>query len=185
MNNYEKANRERLITLLSKLPMSVAPKGWELSGRFAVGGLREVGFSKNAELLLVISSSGRGIIDCAQGKMISRDDEPDGGWYKPLELLCEGIGPLQAEVIQIAGLNGGGLPMSNRFAESLEVVSPEWPKSKLIFCAPFKSAVIEGHQDGCVYIASDFFRAYGFSWSGDSFVYATSSDVTTFRRTNP
>jgi hypothetical protein len=55
-----------------------------------------------------------------------------------------GIGPVKAELIQIAGLNGGGLPMSTRFAEAVEVVSSEWPKSNLIFCAPFKSAVIEG-----------------------------------------
>ncbi|MDC8757696.1 hypothetical protein [Janthinobacterium fluminis] len=185
MNDYEKANRERLISLLSKLPASESPVGWEVSGRFAVGGLTEIGFAKNAELLLVISSSGRGVIDCAQGKKIFRDDEPDGDWYKPLELICEGIGPLEAEVIQIAGLNGGGLPMSNRFAESLEIVSPEWPKSNLIFCAPYKSALIEGHQGGCVNIASDYLRAYGFSWSGNTFVYATGSDITTFRRTIP
>lgn len=182
MNEYEKANRERLTSLLSRVPLKECPDGWEVSGRFAVGGLSGIGFSKNAELLLVISSSGRGVIDCMLGKKISRDDEADGDWYKPFELVCEGIGPLQAEVIQIAGLNGGGLPTSNTFAESLEIVSPEWPKSNLIFCPPFKSGLVEGHQEGCVYIASDYFLAYGFSWSGSVFVYATSSDVTIFRR---
>jgi hypothetical protein len=185
MNDYEKANRERLITLLTNLPSSERLNGWEVSGRFAVGGLTEIGFSTQAELLLVISNSGRGVIDCMEGKKVFRDDEVDGNWYKPLALTCEGIGPIEGETIQIAGLNGGGLPTTNRFAESLEVVSPEWPKSNLIFCAPFKSALIEGHQDGCVHIASDYLRAYGFSWSGNSFVYATSSDVTTFRRTAP
>jgi hypothetical protein len=183
MNEYEKKNRERLIALLSKVPSGVSPDGWERMGTFAVGGLVEIGFSKNAELLLVVSVSGRGVIDCAQGMKIFRDDdEVDGAWYMPGELVCKGIGPLEAETIQIAGLHGGGLPTSNKFGESLEVVSPEWPKSNLVFCAPYKSASIEGHQAGCVTIASDYFRAFGFSWCGSSFVYATESDVTVFRR---
>jgi hypothetical protein len=182
MNDYEKKNRERLITLLSKLPSSECPDGWESIGKFVVGGLIEIGFSKNAELLLVVSSAGRGVIDCVQGKKISRDDEVDGEWYMPAELMCQGIGPLQAEAVHIAGLHGGGLPTSNSLGQSLEVVSPEWPKTNLIFCAPYKSALIEGHQTGCVSIASDYFRAFGFSWIGNSFAYATESDVTIFRK---
>jgi hypothetical protein len=182
MNDFEKKNRERLITLLSKLPPSACPDGWESIGKFAVGGLAEIGFSKNAELLLVVSSAGRGVIDCIEGKKISRDDEVDGEWYLPAELKCRGIGPLQGETIHIAGLHGGGLPTSNSFGESLAVVSPEWPKSNLIFCAPYKSALTEGHQTGCVSLASDYFRTFGFSWSGNSFAYATESDVTIFRK---
>lgn len=182
MNEYEKKNRERLISLLSNLPSCESPEGWQAVGKFAVGGLTEIGFSKTAELLLVVSSSGRGVFDCAQGEKIARDDEVDGDWYKPAELVCQGIGPLQDEAIYIAGLNGGGLPTSNRRAETLEIVSPEWPKSNLIFCAPYRSALVEGHQVGCVTVASDYLRAYGFSWSGNSFAYATSSDVTIFRR---
>jgi hypothetical protein len=60
MNDYEKANRDRLVALLSKLPPGECPDGWEISGRFAVGGLTDIGFSKHAEFLLVVSSSGRG-----------------------------------------------------------------------------------------------------------------------------
>lgn len=63
-----KKNHERLISLLSNLPSCESPEGWEAVGKFAVGGLTEIGFSKTAELLLVVSSSGRGVIDCAQGE---------------------------------------------------------------------------------------------------------------------
>jgi len=68
MTDYEKKNRQRLITLLSNLPSCASPVGWKSMGKFAVGGLTEIGFSKNTELLLVISSSGRGVIDCAWGE---------------------------------------------------------------------------------------------------------------------
>jgi hypothetical protein len=59
MTDYEKKNRQRLITLLSNLPSCASPDGWKSMGKFAVGGLTEIGFSKSTELLLVISSSGR------------------------------------------------------------------------------------------------------------------------------
>ncbi|SDN22809.1 hypothetical protein SAMN05216517_10950 [Janthinobacterium sp. OK676] len=182
MTDYEKKNRQRLIALLSNLPSCASPEGWKNMGKIAVGGLTEIGFSKSSELLLVISNSGRGVIDCARGEKISRDDEADGEWYEPAQLVCQGIGPLDGETIPISGLNGGGLPTSTRRAERLEVVSPDWPKSTLIFCAPYKSALIEGQQAGCVSIASDYLLAYGFSWCGNSFAYATSSDVTIFTR---
>jgi hypothetical protein len=182
MTDYEKKNRQRLITLLSNLPSCASPDGWKSMGKFAVGGLTEIGFSKSTELLLVISSSGRGVIDCTRGEKISRDDEVDGEWYEPARLVCQGVGPLQGEEISISGLSGGGLPASTRLGERLEVVSPDWPKSTLIFCAPYKSALIEGHQAGCVSVASDYLLAYGFSWCGNSFAYATSSDVTIFTR---
>ncbi|WP_071849958.1 hypothetical protein [Duganella sp. HH105] len=182
MNAYEKQNRERLINLLQKVPRKECPAGWEIAGRFAVGGLTEIGFSRSAEILLVISSSGRGVIDCALGAKVSRDDESSGDWYMPAELVCRGIEPLESEIVQIAGLHGGGLLTATRRGESLEVASPDWPKSDLFFCPNNKSAVSEGHQQGCTLIASDYFRAYGFSWSGNSFAFATSSDVTVFRR---
>ena len=136
MKDFEKKNRNRLVQLLVGVPHKECPEGWRKSGTFAVGGLTEIGFSKQSEMLLVVSSSGRGVIDCALGKKVARDDEPDGAWYVPRELLCDGIGSIEGEEIQIAGLHGGGLPTINGEGESLEVVAPEWPKSDLIFCAP-------------------------------------------------
>jgi len=81
MNEYEKNNRARLIQLLSKIPSQPCPPGWRKTGTFAVGGLTEIGFSQRSELLLVVSSAGRGVIDCTQGRKIARDDQVDGDWY--------------------------------------------------------------------------------------------------------
>lgn len=182
MNEYEKNNRARLIQLLSTIPSQPCPPGWRAAGLFAVGGLTEIGFSKQSELLLVVSSAGRSVIDCTLGKKIARDDEVDGDWYSASSLVCEGIGPLKGEQVQLAGLVGGGLPLSNKWGESLESTAPNWPKFDLFFCGPYKSALVEGHQTGCVHIASDYFRTFGFSYSGNSFVFATSSDITVFSK---
>lgn len=115
-----------------------------------------------------------------------REEKKSHAMMRPMEKACPtcmpGHRPRDGETIPISGLNGGGLPTSTRRAELLEVVSPDWPKSTLIFCAPYKSALIEGQQAGCVSIASDYLLAYGFSWCGNSFAYATSSDVTIFTR---
>src|SRR5690348_11801946 len=76
-----------------------------------VGGLTEVGFADDSELLLVLSMQGRGIFDCASGQRIFRDDDDDRtGWYGHDNLTAVGIGPLQGQSIRLCGLWGGGLP---------------------------------------------------------------------------
>ncbi|MDR6742526.1 hypothetical protein J2X56_004557 [Herbaspirillum sp. 1173] len=124
MNDYEKNNRARLIQLLSKIPSQACPPGWQKTGAFAVGGLTEVGFSQRSELLLVVSSAGRGVIDCTRGEKIARDYEINGDWYSASSLTCEGIGPLKDERIQLAGLVGGGLPFPTGLSLIYSSVAP-------------------------------------------------------------
>jgi len=182
---FEAANRERLIKLLNNIKAQPAPAGWRLTATIAVGGLTEVGFSKKSDHLLVLSSGGRGVIACASGEKVARDYADDGDWLDLNNLCCMGIGPIEDEIIQLAGLHGGGLPLGTNIGESLELASPDWPKSDLIFCSNFKSPFVEGHQSHCTIIASDYFRTFGFSWSGNAFVYATGGDVHVFFREKP
>jgi len=183
LTDFEQQNRERLVRLLSAIPKNEAPEGWQLTGVVAVGGLTEVGFSRHSELLLVISHAGRCVIDCSTGEKVARDYELDGDWYFPQKLYCVGIGPLANETISIAGLHGGGLPVFTTAGESLVLVSPNWPKSNVIFCPSYKTPLVDGHQVGCCCVGtSDTICAFGFSWSGNSFVVATSSDVTIFKK---
>lgn len=182
MENYEASNRQRLIALLAKVESRKAPPGWRPSASVAVGGLTEIGFSKKAELLLVLSGQGRGVVDCSTGQKVARDNKVDGAWLDAANLSCMGIGPIEDEVVSMSGLHGGGLPTSTEAGESLELVWPEWPKAQLVFCAGFKSAFIDGHQPSCWLIASDYIRAFGFSWSGQSFAYASGGDVHVFTR---
>lgn len=175
-------NRLRVLDLLKEIKTSDSPTGWKKHVEIAVGGLTEVGFSKTTNDLLVISSSGRGLIDYTTGEKIARDYEEYGDWYDPVNLNCHGIGRVEDEIIHISGLCGGGLPFVNRYGESLERVAPEWPVEDIIFCPSGKTALIPSFQEGCVRFISDYIRAVGFSWCGEFLVCATSRDVTIWKR---
>ncbi len=175
-------NQRRLAALLDKIEQENQPSGWKKNTMIAVGGLTEIGFSKLTNHLLVISSSGRSVIDCANGQKLARDYEEYGDWYNPLDLTCQGIGPIGDETITIAGLCGGGLPHDNQYGESLQLAAPQWPVEDIYFCPPGKSILIERFQTGCCHIFSDHIRSYGFSWNGEFIVAATSSDLTIWQR---
>lgn len=175
-------NRIRLINLLNSVEERGSPPGWKITAAIAVGGLTEVGFSKVTNQLLVISSSGRCVIDCATGEKLARDYEEYSDWYDSLSLNCQGIGPLDGEVVTIAGMCGGGLPTISKYGESLERAAPEWPVEDIFFCPPGKSALMERHQDGCCRFISDHIHCVGFSWNGEFIVSATSSNITIWQR---
>ncbi len=70
---YEHLNS--LIGKISTLDVTEPPKTWRLLTVISVGGLRSIGFSKKSENLLIVSSQGRGVIDCNTGNKVSRDYE--------------------------------------------------------------------------------------------------------------
>jgi hypothetical protein len=182
MSEVDAKNRKTLISLLGNIRNGSSPDGWRKVGGFAIGGLTDIGFSRHSDLLLVLSSNGRGVIDPAIGAVVARDYDQGGDWLDERLLVCTGIGPIAAETIPLAGLSGGGLPRRSGQGESLEVVSPNWPLTDLIYCSGYGSAVIERFQSTCIRLASDHIRAYGFSWSGNTFTYATGSDVYIYSR---
>ncbi|QDT94311.1 hypothetical protein [Gimesia algae] len=177
-------NRARLIALLDQIREAESPVGWERVVSMAVGGLTDLGFSKNSPHLLVISSQGRGVIDCQTGEKVARDYDETGDWFKPQQLLCQGIGPLASEWIQTCGINGGGLPWGNQFGESIEMHSPDWPVYDLYFCSDCQSPLIAGAASRCCKIDSEHLRACGFSWCGHFLVSANSSDLTLWKKQN-
>ncbi len=178
----DEQNRIRLRNLL-KNTQSTCPDGWT-SEMFAVGGLTEVGFSnEHPELLLVVSSQGRGLIDCENLQKIDRDNEPTGTWINEHELWCMGIGIAANEKIRIAGLHGGGLPTSNKEGDSIEFFAPNWPIVNLIFQPNFLSIYTESETHKCFNILNDYEpRTFGFSTNGKYFLTATGGDVTVYRK---
>ncbi|MCQ2032292.1 hypothetical protein, partial [Stutzerimonas zhaodongensis] len=154
MSSYRTDNRDRLIKLIDQISVDKQPEGWTHVASIAVGGLLSVGFSQQGAYLLVVSSSGRSVIYCKTGEKVERDYE-EYAELSDLGLHCRGIGVIADEVISLCGINGGGLPLTNRAGEGLEVVSPEWPESHLILSKPFKSALIPGHQSDCKIIYTD------------------------------
>lgn len=183
LNLFKSQPESSVSALVRKIPATEAPPGWVKVVGLAVGGLWEVGFSRHTNLLLVVSSSGRCVINCATGEKCARDYVEDGDWYEPASLTCLGIGALADEIIPISGLCGGGLPTVNIFGESLEHIAPDWPEERVIFCPPGRTAFIETFQSGCCVLATEIdIRAAGFSWNGQYLVIATSSDLHIWQR---
>lgn len=168
---------------LRSTPLTAPPAPWRRIGIFAVGGLACVGFSRDREWLSVGSSQGVGIIDCLSGEKIARDDAIDG--YQNTYMEIAGIGPLASAWIVAAGIHGGGLPSSTRDGWMIEVLTLDWPEQQILLVEPgsFLYGGIHDRPDNFHRIeTSSELRAAGFSYSGNTCVVATSSDLTIYSR---
>jgi hypothetical protein len=153
---------------------------WREIGTYAIGGLLFVGYEENSDLLLVVSSQGRGVFDCITGTLVARDrvspEYEDDAWLDRVRLMSLGIGPLEDKLIRLAGIDGGGLPHTTEDGWRLSLIVPEWPDTRVLLSMPY--IAIYGTLVGTVQIASEYeVRAYGFSDTGESFVVATPSDI--------
>jgi hypothetical protein len=179
----EDENRIRIQKLVTETLDCDTPNGWTKK-TFAVGGLTEVGFSKlYPELLLIISSQGRGLFDCSKLELIERDKDSSYDWFNTYELYSMGIGKTKSEKIKVGGLSGGGLSYQNKYGESIEYLATEWPIIDLIFEPKNKYIYQNCDSVNCYRIFHDYeLRAYGFSYDGEYFVVASSSYVNIYRR---
>lgn len=179
-------NTSRLETLrerLRSLQTTPPPAPWKAIAKVAVGGLACVGFDRDSDLLLVVSSQGRGVFDCLDGQRVARDLGDYEEDYAHLE--AQGIGPLQGRAIRVAGIAGGGLPNSTADGWGLHRLELEWPAQELVLTEPGShlfgdlydqpAALHKIHSDSTV-------RACGFSATGRSLVIATSSELLIFSR---
>ncbi|MDM1406003.1 hypothetical protein HX039_18170 [Myroides marinus] len=180
--NKEDENRKRLQNLVNQTKLVDEPDCWRKS-TFAIGGLTEIGFSKhNPNLLLVISSQGRGLIDCQNSELIERDNDTNWDWINSYELTSHGIGVLSNEIIFVSGLHGGGLPLMNKNGDGLLYMATEWPIIDIIFEPNFKSIYKQNEAKECFRIFHDYeLITYGFSYDGETFIIATSSEINIYR----
>lgn len=178
----DQVNRIRLQKLVATTQTADAPKGWGKQS-FAIGGLTEIGFSKeNPELLLVISTQGYGVFDCDKLQRVDRDSNIEVT-CNTYELWTNGIGILANEKISVAGIYGGGLPLVNQFGDYLRYMAPEWPRVTIIFEPDGKSVYKKEEAKACFTIYNDYeVVTFGFSYSGNYFVIATSSDIYIYRK---
>lgn len=157
-----------------------APQPWTRVAVHAVGGLIGVGYADDSDLLLVVSSQGRGVVDCRTGLRVARDrTEPDDSWCCVRDSRAKGIGPLQGHFVRLAGLNGGGLLTSGREGWSVESLPLDCPDVSLLLVEPWQCIFNEGAKFTKLAVEREV-RAFGFSDTGSSLVLATSSDVTVF-----
>jgi len=162
-------------------PISQPMSPWKTVATHAIGGLTEIGFADDTDLLLIVSSQGRGVVDCRTGERISRDrTEPDDTWSDERKLRALGIGPLENQTIRLAGLHGGGLPNSGRDGWWVNAITLEWPDVNLLLGGPW-GWIYDGKTPFVKLAKEREVRAFGFSDTGESLVIATSSDVTVIR----
>ncbi|GAA2645901.1 MULTISPECIES: hypothetical protein [Streptomyces] len=189
ITEYQQRLRERYIAA----PALPAPEPWRPvpDRRTPIGGLLGIGFAvhpdRGHDLVMVVSSAGHGLFDAVTGERIARDRDPDFDTSTPdahPDLACPGLGPIAGAPVRIAGLFGGGLHRTTPDGWTLDVVSPEWPRDRVILSVD--GGAHEGPPGGSWWhvFHSDYseLRAAGFSPSGRTLAVATSSDLTLWTR---
>ena len=175
---------EPLKRKLLNLRIEKPPPPWELKTIISVGGLCSVGFDRDTENLLILSHQGRGVVDCLTGEKTARDYED---YYENQYLEAQGIGCLNGKIINMAGLFGGGLPIITEDDWCLESVTINFPEAMILLVEPGSDlyGMTCNRPDNFTKIEQQAtVRAYGFSYTGQSFIVATSSDVTIYNRSH-
>jgi hypothetical protein len=153
------------------------PLPWRSHPVYAVGGLFGVGYAAGSDLLLVLSSQGRGVFNCLTGEKLARDYQEAHDFFDPVRLTAAGFGPLAGQSVRVAGLFGGGLPLTTLDGWCLEAQARAWPTHSVLLTAPGAREPLCIGEDGACEL-----RACGFSESGRSFVIATSCDLAMIAR---
>ncbi len=150
---------------------------WKKVADHAVGGLFQVGYAEDSDLLLVLSHNGRGIFDCLTGERIARDTVDVFAHFNTSKLLANGFAALDKQQVRMAGIYGGGLPLSTEDGWFLErhKAKDNVFLTKAALPQEQEYALI-GKDDGCN------LKAFGFSETGKSFVVATGCSLIIFAR---
>lgn len=168
-----KENRIHLFEKIKQIPECI-PKGWEKK-TLSVGGLMYVGFSEvHTEQLICISSQGQSLINCMTGEKIYEYEN-----YDEIDLIA--YSEILKETVSIAGEGGGGLRHFSIDGNTLEKISPLWPREQIIFMPEYSSCWITPEK--CSIVFDDFeIKAYGFNKTGNIFIVAVSSDLTIYKK---
>ncbi|MGB3759318.1 MAG: hypothetical protein WBA07_23550 [Rivularia sp. (in: cyanobacteria)] len=180
MYEHLKPFKRKLLNLEIQKPLPP----WKFKTAILVGGLCSVGFDRDTDNLLIVSHSGRGVVDCSTCKKIARDREY---YYENKYLEAEGIGCLSGKIIKMAGIDGGGLPTSTEDGWCLELVTINFPQEMIFLVEPGSDlySMTYNRSDNFTKIEQrESIRAYGFSYTGQSFIIATSSDLIIYNRSN-
>lgn len=155
------------------------PPPWKRLPASLVGGLLQVGFAENSNLIIVLSHSGRGIFDCRTGASITRDYDETDAVFDTICLTVQGFGLLAGQPIRTAGLYGGGLPLSTADGWFLQDRVLASTVRSILLIPPGgreQEAVVIGNEGICE------LRAFGFSDTGLSLLIATSCELMLFTR---
>lgn len=159
---------------------------WIHKNTHAIGGLENIGYADNSDLLIVLSSQGMGTFDCIKGEKIERD--PSDWWpqFDESTATMQGFGILKGTIIQTTGLYGHyTLPQETTDGWRLiegekEYDNPPFDNyliTKIFLSPPTNESFIFISKDGPCEL-----RAFGFSPTGNSFVVALSCELIIWSR---
>lgn len=161
---------------------------WIHKNTFAIGGLENVGYASEQDLLIILSSHGQGVFDCIKGERIARQNN-DSDWWQNFNQVTNSIAGFDVlENIEIStyGLYGGDhLPKATTDGWTLTISKSEaddkpfenYLVQKIYLVSPDKKEKIFVVKDGACEL-----RAFGFSDTGKSFIVALSCDLTIYSR---
>ncbi|MEP7319834.1 MAG: hypothetical protein ABI921_13860, partial [Panacibacter sp.] len=113
---------------------------WTHKNTFAIGGLENVGYASNQDLLIVLSSQGQGIFNCISGEKIARQNDDINWWdnFNQATNSIVGFDHLTNIEIQTCGLYGvDNLPKTTADGWTLIISEPQ-PDDK-----PFEQYLIQ------------------------------------------
>jgi hypothetical protein len=152
-----------------------APLPWKRVPIY-IGGVTAVGFGTDTEHLLVLTHSGFGVVDCTTGVTLARKHEKESGLEDPHPIRATGIGPLEGQIVSLAGLWGGGLRTMTSDGWVVHRATPNWPAECAVLCPP-EAPELEDTDTSTVLVKDVLspIRAFGFSDSGRSMVVTDTS----------
>jgi len=160
---------------------------WHKTGNWAIGGLQEIGFNSNSDLLMVLSSQGRGIFDCVKNEKIGRDyfDYYMENWDSDLGIV-EGFGILKDEKIKCGGFEAPDiLKKETKDGWKIKIekaIRPNWKKEDVMSNVLYLTNKEINEKIEIYYFHSKIDRGYGYSETGNSFVIGTSSNLLIWNR---
>lgn len=168
---------ENKITPISKKPP--LPNPWRAFPEPLVGGLLAVGYGKNTDFLLVVSDDGLSVYNVTTGKRVAREytltDSLEESYYDFETHLAPGIGPLEGQLVQLAGPYGGKLKEHSKEGWSLTV----GPKVRNLQSVLLSGPRMSGNTVQIAEMLDGPF-AFGFSETGRSFVIANQDTLLMF-----
>ena len=153
---------------------------------YAVGGLFNVGYSDNTDMLIVLSNQGRGIVNCLTGEMTFRDDKDWFPDYDETNGTIKGFGTENDKLIKVSGINSKNKLLTQTTDQWELILSEPQPEK-----APFERFYIQNiflHHPSIgnkLFITNDGpceLKAFGFSDTQKSFVVALSCEITVWSR---
>lgn len=150
-------------------------KIWKQIAIHLVGGIIQVGYAENSDLILILSHNGRGIFDCLTGEKIARDRNDYFDFFDESTLAAKGFEKLSGLEIKTAGLFGGNLSKTTQDGWNLSIVRSNGIIDEIYLISDKDKIFVENDEVSEI-------RAFGFSDTGKSFIVATTSELTIFSR---